>query len=84
MEKCGIASWSLLVSFIVACLLLTWYNVGQVKREDALKRRLNATVASDINVNDTKTLVFIISLAFIGSFLGNALGLGGGFIYNPV
>ncbi len=23
-------------------------------------------------------------MAFIGSFLGNALGLGGGFIYNPV
>ena len=45
---------------------------------------MGATVASDINVNDRGTLIFILALAFIGSFLGNALGLGGGFIYNPV
>ena len=27
---------------------------------------------------------YILSLAFLGSFIGNAFGLGGGFIYNPV
>ena len=84
MEKCGASSWILLASFLVICVLLTWYNVREVRREDALKRKLNAQVASDINVNNTRTLVFIVAMAFIGSFLGNALGLGGGFIYNPV
>ena len=84
MDKCGAASWSLLASFIVLCLVLTFINVKQVRHEDALKRRMGATVASDINVNDRGTLIFILALAFIGSFLGNALGLGGGFIYNPV
>lgn len=84
MNKCGTASWSLLAMFIVLCLFLTYFNVKKVRHEDALKRRLNATVTSDINVNDRGTLIFILSLAFVGSFFGNALGLGGGFIYNPV
>mmetsp|Transcript_4306 Transcript_4306/g.5743 ORF Transcript_4306/g.5743 Transcript_4306/m.5743 type:complete len:119 (-) Transcript_4306:305-661(-) len=84
MDKCGAYSWSLLTSFIALCLIVTYFNVRQVRHEDALKRKLNAQVASDINVNDNRTLTFILALAFIGSFLGNALGLGGGFIYNPV
>jgi len=82
MDKCGAYSWSLLTSFIALCLIVTYFSVRQVRHEDALK--LNAQVASDINVNDNRTLTFILALAFIGSFLGNALGLGGGFIYNPV
>ena len=84
MDKCGAGSWCLLASFILLCLILTWFNVKQVKKEDALKRKLNAQVPSDINVNDARSLAFILVMAFVGSFLGNALGLGGGFIYNPV
>jgi len=41
-------------------------------------------VASDLDVTDPKTLRHILIMAFVGGFLGNALGLGGGFIFNPV
>ena len=84
MDTCGAASWSLLFGFIILCGLVTWYNVKQVRREVLLKRRHEALCDSDIDVTDRKTLAYILVMSFIGSFLGNALGLGGGFIYNPV
>ena len=49
-----------------------------------IKRQQGALCASDIDVLDRKTLAYILAMSFVGSFLGNALGLGGGFIYNPV
>ena len=27
---------------------------------------------------------YVLAMSFVGSFFGNAFGLGGGFIYNPV
>ena len=84
MNSCGAASWSILVGFILLCGLITWYNVKQVRRELQIKRQQGALCASDIDVLDRKTLAYILVMSFIGSFLGNALGLGGGFIYNPV
>jgi len=84
MDSCGAGSWSLLVGFIGLCMLVTWYNVRQVRQEVQLKKNQDTMCASDIDVTDSKTLAYILAMAFIGGFLGNALGLGGGFIYNPV
>ena len=70
--------------FIVLCLLLTWYNVRVVQREYALKKKHNALTPSDIDVTDRGTLTYILVMSLVGSCIGNALGLGGGFIYNPV
>ena len=84
MDKCGGGSWSLLIAFIVLCLAITWLNVKSVKREVELKKKAGASVPSDIDFSDNKTLAFTLVMSFVGSFLGNALGLGGGFIYNPV
>ena len=84
LDSCGATSWSLLVGFILFCGLVTWYNVRQVLREVQIKRKHGALVDSDIDVTDGRTLAYILVMSFIGSFLGNALGLGGGFIYNPV
>ena len=84
MDTCGAASWSILVGIILLCGLVTWYNVRQVRREMLIKKAFGALCASDIDVLDRNTLIYILIMSFIGSFLGNALGLGGGFIYNPV
>ena len=84
LDKCGATSWSLMVGFIVFCLLITWLNVRAVQKEVSLKQKYGKTCQSDIDVNDSRTLAYILIMSFVGSFLGNALGLGGGFIYNPV
>ena len=84
MDRCGAASWMLLAIFVILCLLLTWYNVRSVRREYALKRKANALCPSDIDLTDGGTLAFVLIMAVVGSMAGNALGLGGGFIYNPV
>ena len=84
MDKCGAASWMLLAIFVILCLLLTWYNVRTVRKEYALKRKQNALCPSDIDVTDGGTLAYVLIMAVVGSMAGNALGLGGAFIYNPV
>ena len=84
LDSCSATSWSLLIGFIVFCGLVTWYNVRQVLREVQIKRKHGALVDSDIDVTDGRTLAYILVMSFVGSFLGNALCLGGGFIYNPV
>ena len=84
MESCGAGTQSLLAGFILLCGIATWFNVRQVRHEVQLKRKHGAMCPSDIDVTNTKTLIYILVWAFIGSFLGNAFGLGGGFIYNPV
>ena len=83
-DKCGALSWSLMFGFIIFCLIVTYFNFRAVQKEFTLKQKFGKTVPSDININDQKTLAFILIMSFVGSFLGNALGLGGGFIYNPV
>lgn len=84
MDTCGASSWSILIAFIILCLVVTWVNVRSVRREVAVKKKHGALCDSDIDVTQGKTLVYILAMSFVGSFLGNALGLGGGFIYNPV
>lgn len=49
-----------------------------------MKEKHGALCPSDIRIHENNTLVYILAMAFVGSLLGNALGLGGGFIYNPV
>jgi hypothetical protein len=48
-----------------------------------LKEKYGALVPSDIRVHKTKSLFFICIMSFVSSLLGNAIGLGGGFIFNP-
>ena len=64
--------------------MVTLYSIKEVRREYLVKKELGALCPSDINVLDKRTLVYILTMSFLGSFLGNAMGLGGGFIYTPV
>ena len=84
LQTCGGASWSILVGFVLLCGLITLYSIRSVRREYLVKKEMGALCPSDINVLDKKTLAYILSMSFLGSFLGNSLGLGGGFIYTPV
>ena len=84
MDPCSAESWSLLVCFIILLLLVTWFSIRQVRKELTLKSKYGDLCTSDIGVHKTKTLVTILAWSFIASLLGNTLGLGGGFILNPV
>ena len=84
MNTCSAESWSLLVCFIILLLVITWYSVREVRKEMTLKSKYGALCDSDIGVHETKTLVYMLAWSFVASLLGNALGLGGGFIFNPV
>ena len=84
LQTCGGISWTILVGFVLLCGLVTLYSIKEVRREYLVKKELGALCSSDINVLDKRTLVYILTMSFLGSFLGNAMGLGGGFIYTPV
>ena len=84
LQTCGGASWSILIGFVILCGLITLYSIRSVRREYLVKKEMGALCPSDINVLDKRTLAYILSMSFLGSFLGNAMGLGGGFIYTPV
>lgn len=54
------------------------------KREQALKLRLNrGLIPSDIRF-DGRPLRLLLIFAFMGGWVGGALGLGGGAIFNPL
>ena len=84
LDKCGASSWILLGSFIILCLLVIWYNVKVVRKELILKKKYNATCASDMDLTSNRILIKMLVFSFLAAFFGNALGLGGAFIFNPL
>lgn len=82
---CSPLSLSMLGGIAVLCLLVTWYNVRAVQYEQALKKKFNNVgLTKSCLILDGNMTWYVLSMSFIGSFFGNAFGLGGGFIYNPV
>ena len=84
LDKCGAVSWILLAFFIILCLLVIWYNVVKVRQELRLKKKYNETCASDIDLSSNRILFKMLTFSFLASFIGQAMGLGGAFIFNPV
>ena len=84
LDKCGAPSWLLLAGFIILCLLVIWYNVKVVRKELSLKKKYNATCPSDIDLSSNRILTKMLVFSFLAAFFGNALGLGGAFIFNPI
>ena len=83
-DTCSPISFSLLGLIAVLCLLVTWYNVRVVQYEQSLKLKYSAGLTNSCLILKDNMTWYVLAMSFVGSFFGNAFGLGGGFIYNPV
>lgn len=84
LDTCSTLSWSLLAGITVICLLVTWWNVRVVQYEQTLKIKFGLGLSKSCLPMDGSGKWTVLGMGFVGSFVGNAFGLGGGFIYNPV
>ena len=83
-ERCSWSDWSILISFLVYCLMLTAIATRKVFKDQNLKTKLGAGMApSDLRF-DGSILLKLVIFAFLGGFMSGALGLGGGAIFNPI
>ena len=84
-HECGAMSWSILAFYMLFLISVTAYNMNQIKREQTLKERFDGTLIlkSDVSAHG-KDKYWIALGAFLASCIGNMLGLGGGFLFNPV
>jgi uncharacterized membrane protein YfcA len=84
LDTCGATSWTILSLFCIFLVLVSLYNIREVRREQRLKKDAGYELAkSDINtISDS--IWFPVLGAFFSSWLGGIFGLGGGFIYNPI
>ena len=83
MDTCGITSWSILAIFILFCLVVTWFNVREVRAEQILKLKYNVGVSKSEPKLTDKNLAIILSMGFLSSFIGQIFGFGGAFLFNP-
>ena len=74
----------MLAGITLICIIVTCYNVQAVRWEQHLKQTYGYGLSPSCIRLEGSMTGYILSLAFLGSFIGNAFGLGGGFIYNPV
>ena len=76
--------WSLFAIFVLAMFVASYFGVTINKKEQALKSKLNrGLIPSDIRFSG-RPLRLLLIFAFLGGWVGGALGLGGGSIFNPL
>lgn len=83
-ERCSGLDWGMFALFILISMSLTVLGVIVNRREQALKEKVGkGLVPTDIRFKGVQ-LAQLIFGAFIGGWVGGALGLGGGSIFNPL
>jgi len=83
-ERCGFIDWSLFAMFVLLMFVASYFGVMINKKEQALKKKLNrGLIPSDIRF-EGRPLRLLLIFAFAGGWVGGALGLGGGSIFNPL
>ena len=80
---CSALYWSVEVLFIIICVLVTWLSININNNEQKLKIKYQVNYKEGDVKFESKPLVIIILIGFIGGLVAGALGLGGGSIYNP-
>ena len=83
-KKCSGTDWTLLAFFAILMLIISTVGVFWNRSEVLLKMKAHkGLIASDIKYNQ-KDLWFLIIGGLGGGWVGGALGLGGGSIFNPL
>jgi uncharacterized membrane protein YfcA len=83
-ETCSVDDFSSLAVFVIICMILSYFCVKMVQREQWLKTKYGEGLSSsDVILNGGK-LVKLLSMSFLGGWVSGALGLGGGAIFNPL
>jgi len=80
---CGAPNWLLFVSFLVIAAVCFVIQVFRCQYEEQLKKRTNMGICkSDVSLQGSSLRSLV--LGSLGGGLCSSLGLGGGFIWNPI
>ena len=83
-QKCSSLDWTVLGLFVLAMLLLSSIGLMWNRKEQALKIKAGVgLIDSDIRYGGSQ-LIKLLFGALFGGWVGGALGLGGGSIFNPL
>ena len=80
LSTCDWKSFTILAVFILISVLLTAFNIHQIRKEQDLKRKYGKLHPSELYLTG-KNLPRLVLMSFVSAFLGQTFGLGGGFIY---
>lgn len=83
LSSCDWESLCILAAFFVVCVLVTWYNIRAIVKEQALKQKFGKFHKSQ-EVYSRPNLPKLLFMSFISAFIGQMFGLGGGIIYQPL
>ena len=84
LEKCSPGDWTLLISFVVGCLIFTFLGIWIINKEQKLKLKAGMKlVKSDIHFNTGNTIK-LVGIGLVGGLVSGAFGLGGGSVFGPV
>jgi len=82
-SSCGAPTWLLFLSFLVVCAVCFVIQVSRCQSEEKLKIRTNMGICkSDVSLQGSSLRSLV--LGSLGGGLCSSLGLGGGFIWNPI
>lgn len=82
-KLCGGYYWTIQVTFLLLCALMTKLALTINQREFRLRQRFNINYINKDLSYSGKSNKLLIGISFIGGLIAGALGLGGGSIYNP-
>lgn len=82
-QKCSSLDWSVLGLFVLAMLFMSSIGLMWNRKEQALKEKAGVLIDSDIRYSGCQLLKLLLGALF-GGWVGGALGLGGGSIFNPL
>jgi uncharacterized membrane protein YfcA len=83
-DRCSTWAWITQGLFVVVCLVISFFSLRRIKREQWLKVNYGKGLSqSDIDLQGS-ILTKLLTFSFFGGWVSGALGLGGGSIFNPL
>ena len=82
-KRCGKVDWLILINYLVFSICITVWAVNKARKEQLLKQQSKSRMMDDNIEYGGKKLRKLLTAAFVGGIV-NALGLGGGVIFNPM